>query len=143
MIPSVRVEIRHQSFVPWQELEAWDGTAAASSVFLGRVRPTTMHGEPLDALELEHYPGLSEQRIEAAAMVLLRDHSASAVLVLHRVGLLRPGELIVLVAVQADRRGAAQRCSAALLEELKHEAPFWKREWCDGQGTWLSANTSL
>ena len=49
----------------------------------------------------------------------------------------------MLVAVQADRRGAAQRCSAALLEQLKHQAPFWKREWCAGQGTWLEANTPL
>ena len=64
-------------------------------------------------------------------------------LVLHRVGKLAPGEPIVLVAVQADRRGAALRCSAALLEQLKHQAPFWKREWCAGQGTWLAANTPL
>ena len=64
-------------------------------------------------------------------------------MVLHRVGRLAPGEPIVLVAVQADRRGAAQRCSAALLEQLKHQAPFWKREWCAGQGAWLAANTPL
>ena len=74
---------------------------------------------------------------------LQQEHGAGAILVLHRVGKLAPGEPIVLVAVQADRRGAAQRCSAALLEQLKHQAPFWKREWCAGQGTWLEANTPL
>jgi molybdopterin synthase catalytic subunit len=64
-----------------------------------------------------------------------------AVLVLHRHGRLSPGEPIVLVAVAADRRGQALRCGQELLEALKHEAPFWKREWCDGRGTWLQGNT--
>ena len=82
---------------------------------------------------------------DAAAMAqrLQQEHRTGPILVLHRVGKLAPGEPIVLVAVQADRRGAAQRCSAALLEQLKHQAPFWKREWCAGQGTWLEANTPL
>jgi molybdopterin synthase catalytic subunit len=73
----------------------------------------------------------------------LQHHGATRVLVLHRVGTLLPGELIVLVAVEADRRGCAQRCCSDLLEALKHQAPFWKREWFSGQGTWLSGNTPL
>ena len=77
------------------------------------------------------------------AQRLQQEHRTGPILVLHRVGKLAPGEPIVLVAVQADRRGAAQLCSAALLEQLKHQAPFWKREWCAGQGTWLEANTPL
>jgi molybdopterin synthase catalytic subunit len=77
------------------------------------------------------------------AQRLQHEHRVGPILVLHRVGRLAPGDPIVLVAVQADRRGAAQRCSAALLEHLKHQAPFWKREWCAGQGTWLAENTPL
>ena len=77
------------------------------------------------------------------AQRLQQEHGVGPVLVIHRVGRLPPGEPIVLVAVQADRRGAAQRCSADLLEELKHGAPFWKREWCGDQGTWLTGNTPL
>ena len=140
---SIRVEIRSDRLDPWRELQAWDGDAAAQAVFVGRVRGTAMDGRPLQALELEHYPGLCEQLITAMALQLQREHRAGPILVLHRVGKLAPGEPIVLVAVQADRRGAAQRCSAALLEQLKHQAPFWKREWCAGQGTWLEANTPL
>ena len=121
----------------------WGGDSAAVAVFVGRVRATAMDGQPLQALELEHYPGLCERQIRAMAEQLQRHHGAGAMLVLHRVGRLVPGEAIVLVAVQADRRGTAQRCSAALLEQLKHQAPFWKREWCAGQGTWLAANTPL
>ena len=139
----IHVEIRLAGFDPWQELAQWSGHEAAAAVFVGRVRSTAMDGRPLQALELEHYPGLCERQITRMAVQLQREHGAGAMLVLHRVGRLIPGEPVVLVAVQADRRGAAQRCSAALLEQLKHHAPFWKREWCAGQGTWLAANTPL
>ena len=139
----IHVEIRLAGFDPWQELGQWSGHAAAAAVFVGRVRSTAMDGRPLQALELEHYPGLCERQITRMAVQLQREHGAGAMLVLHRVGRLIPGEPIVLVAVQADRRGAAQRCSAALLEQLKHHAPFWKREWCADQGIWLEENTPL
>lgn len=139
----IRVEVRAEAFDPWREMGHWGGDSAAVAVFVGRVRATAMDGQPLQALELEHYPGLCERQIRAMAEQLQRHHGAGAMLVLHRVGRLVPGEPIVLVAVQADRRGTAQRCSAALLEQLKHQAPFWKREWCAGQGTWLAANTPL
>ena len=139
----IRVEVRAEAFAPWREMGHWSSDSAAVAVFVGRVRATAMDGRPLQALELEHYPGLCERQISAMAEQLQRHHGAGAMLVLHRVGRLVPGEPIVLVAVQADRRGTAQRCSAALLEQLKHQAPFWKREWCAGHGTWLAANTPL
>ena len=139
----IQVEIRTTSFDPWQELMCWGGEPAAVAVFVGRVRPTTMDGRSLQALELEHYPGLCERQIATMAKRLQRQHGAGAVLVLHRVGLLYPSEPIVLVAVESDRRGTAQRCSVELLEELKHRAPFWKKEWCNDQGTWLVENTPL
>ncbi|QNI95890.1 molybdenum cofactor biosynthesis protein E (molydbopterin converting factor large subunit) [Synechococcus sp. A15-127] len=131
------------AFDPWQELSVWGGHAAASAVFIGRVRAMAMDGRVLQALELEHYPGLCERLLEAIAERLRQTHAADRVLVLHRVGRLSPGEPIVLVAVEADHRGPAQRCAADLLEELKHRAPFWKREWCGDQGVWLNSNTSL
>ena len=140
---TVQVEIRMAAFDPWQELSVWGGHAAASAVFIGRVRATAMDGCVLQALELEHYPGLCERLLEAMAERLRQTHAAERVLVLHRVGRLSPGEPIVLVAVEADHRGPAQRCAADLLEELKHRAPFWKREWCGDQGVWLNSNTSL
>ena len=52
----------------------------------------------------------------------------------HRVGRILPGEAIVPVAVSAERRGRAQRCAQELLERLKHDAPFWKRESSCGEG---------
>ena len=140
---AIQIELRAQPFDPWHELRGWGGDAAASAVFVGRVRGTAMDARPLQALEIEHYPGLCERRLREIAVDLQREHAVGAVLVLHRVGRMQPGDPIVLVAVEADRRGAAQRCTTALLEALKHSAPFWKREWCGDQGTWLNGNTSL
>lgn len=140
----VRVDILAQSFQPWNALDQWHDAAPAHAVFLGSVRSEAHDGQPLDYLEISHYPGLSERCIKEEAERLLRHHKADAVMVLHRVGLLPPGEPIVLVAVSADRRGAAQRCCQAVLEMLKHEAPFWKREWrSDGSSEWLTDNTPL
>ena len=140
---SIQVQIRPDAFSAFDALEGWSGAAAASAVFLGRVRPQTLDGEPLQALELQHYPGFCERQLLQLAREQLQYHGAMRALVVHRVGTLLPGELIVLVAVEADRRGSAQRCCGDLLEALKHQAPFWKREWCSDQGTWLSGNTPL
>ena len=140
---SIQVQIRPDAFSAFHALEGWSGAAAASAVFLGRVRPQTLDGEPLQALELQHYPGFCERQLLQLAREQLQHHGAMRALVVHRVGTLLPGELIVLVAVEADRRGGAHRCCSDLLEALKHQAPFWKREWCSDQGTWLSGNTPL
>jgi molybdopterin synthase catalytic subunit len=149
MHPLVRLQA--VPFEPLEELAAWQkvlvgrtcGAAAAECQFIGRVRGTTASGAPLEALELEHYPGMTETRLHEIAAEGARRHGAEAVLLVHRVGRILPGEAIVLVAVAADRRGAAQRCCQEMLEALKHEAPFWKREWSGGRGTWLTGNTPL
>lgn len=139
-----------QDFQPLAALDGWHqclqdgaGSAAAEAMFIGRVRAVTSGGEPVRALELEHYPGMTEQQILQLGGELLVAHGARCALVHHRVGLVQPGAAIVLVAVQADRRGMAQRCCQAMLEALKHDAPFWKREWCGDKGIWLEGNTPL
>jgi molybdopterin synthase catalytic subunit len=115
----------------------------AEAHFLGRVRPVSADGGPLEALELEHYPGMTETQITSLASAVAALHGLLAVRVDHRVGRMLPGETIVLVAVAADRRGPAQRGGRELLEALKHEAPFWKREWSGGVGRWVEGNTPL
>jgi molybdopterin synthase catalytic subunit len=144
--PPIVVELLEAPFQPLERLAAWQRdreVSAAESHFIGRVRPTTASGEPLEALELEHYPGMTQAQLLALAEACAARHGAGAVLVAHRVGRVRPGEAIVLVAVQADRRGPALRCVQELLEDLKHHAPFWKREWSAGRGTWVAGNTPL
>ncbi|MEB3105398.1 MAG: molybdenum cofactor biosynthesis protein MoaE [Cyanobacteriota bacterium] len=130
----------------WQAELAQQGIAshAATSLFIGRVRPHASDGTPLAALELEHYPGMTERQLQQLAEHCCRRHGVRSGLIAHRIGRMLPGEPIVLVAVGADRRGPAQSCCQELLEALKHDAPFWKREWhADGTGTWLSGNTPL
>jgi len=146
-----RSEVRLLSspFEPLEQLAAWqvrlgsDGATAAQGHFIGRVRETTADGTALEALELEHYPGMTEAQLEAIAADGAARHGVAALLVLHRVGRIAPGEAIVLVAVAADRRGPCLRCLQDVLETLKHDAPFWKREWSGGTGTWVTGNTPL
>lgn len=149
--PTIEVSLHPETLRPGALLEAWQRQAAvdsadapaATSVFIGRVRPLTAGGMPLDALELEHYPGMTEAELTRLATASAHRHPVRAVGVGHRVGSVAPGEAIVVVAVMADRRGPAQRCCQEVLEALKHEAPFWKREWSAGVGTWVAGNTPL
>ncbi len=146
----LEVQLHPEAFEPPEVLAGWQarltalqGAAAAESLFIGRVRGINAAGEPIEALELEHYPGMTEACLLALAESCGLGHGVAAVLIRHRIGRVLPGQAIVLVAVSADRRGPAQRCGQELLEALKHEAPFWKREWSGGRGTWLTGNTPL
>jgi molybdopterin synthase catalytic subunit len=147
----VSVSLHSDPISPWQQLEQWQAQLAgapgeppaATSLFIGRVRGTTAAGAPLDALELEHYPGMTEAQLQRLATACARRHPVKAVMVRHRVGLVLCGDAIVVVAVLADRRGPAQRCCQELLEALKQDAPFWKREWSSGVGEWVPGNTPL
>jgi molybdopterin synthase catalytic subunit len=125
------------------ELAAAGELPPAEAHFLGRVRGVTANGDRLDALELEHYPGMTEAQITRLANATAASHGLLSVRIEHRIGRMLPGETIVLVAVAADRRGPAQRGGRELLEALKHEAPFWKREWSGGVGRWVEGNTPL
>lgn len=106
--------------------------------FVGAVRP-----EPgLEALRLEHYPGMTEREIarhidEAAARWPLH-----AAIVIHRVGELRPGEPIVLVAIAAEHRREAFAACEFLMDHLKTKAPFWKEERLQNGSHWVAAKSS-
>ncbi len=145
------IQLEAEPFEPLSALVEWHQVLAArlgippaaESHFVGRVRPSGANDAPLTALELEHYSGMTEACIASLAAAAAGQHGATAVLVKHRIGLVLPGDAIVLVAVAADRRGPAQRCGQELLEALKHDAPFWKREWSQGVGRWIMGNTPL
>ena len=104
--------------------------AGAVVSFSGRVR-----GGSVTALELEHYPGMTERSIEAMIGSAARRWPVLAVQVVHRVGTLAPGETIVWLAVAAAHRAAAFSAAEYLMDYLKIAAPFWKRER-DASGTW-------
>ncbi len=148
----LRIDLHAEAFAPLHCLEQWQNHlaaqghsgSAAEALFIGRVRGNAADGTPLAALELEHYPGMTEAQLQRLAEASGQRHGARSCLIQHRIGRVLPGEAIVLVAIGADRRGPAQRCCQELLEALKHEAPFWKREWrTDGSSAWITGNTTF
>jgi molybdopterin synthase catalytic subunit len=107
--------------------------------FTGVVRRENV-GKPLEAMTLEHYPGMTEaelQRVEAEAA---RRWPLQASLIVHRVGRLVPGDNIVLVVTASAHRQAAFDAAAFLMDYLKTRAPFWKKEvGVDGAEHWVDA----
>ena len=138
----VQIHVTDRSFEPLQVLAAWPGDGAASTHFIGRVRPTGADGRALCGLWLEHYPAMTAAMLQRICDGERQRYGASHVLVWHRVGTVAIGDAIVLVAVAADHRGAAMEACRAVLEQLKHRAPFWKKEcWVEGGGRWVPGNT--
>jgi molybdopterin synthase catalytic subunit len=98
----------------------------------------------LAALELEHYPGMAEAEIARIAEQAIDRWPITGITAIHRVGKIKPGENIVLVAAASPHRDAAFNSAAFLMDFLKSDAPFWKKEWRkDGrEGEWVSAKES-
>jgi molybdopterin synthase catalytic subunit len=132
------VTIQPQDFDTGAEvavLHAGDDGVGAVVSFVGTVR-----GGGIAAMELEHYPGMTERAIEAMADEAMRRFGLRAARVVHRIGRLEPGEQIVLVAVSARHRHAAFQGCEFLMDYLKTQAPFWKKEHGAGGGAqWVDA----
>ncbi len=104
--------------------------------FTGVVRDTA--GD-LHAMEIEHYPGMTTKAITAIATEAMARWSLADVLVIHRHGVLKPGEVIMMVATASAHRAAAFEAADYLMDYLKSRAPFWKKETTDGGATWVAA----
>jgi molybdopterin synthase catalytic subunit len=129
------------SNAPIDAAAAWgsmaDPRVGAVASFLGLVRDAT---GSLQALELEHYPGMTEAAIEAMIDSAQARFSLHAARVWHRVGRLAVGEPIVLVLTASPHRQAALDGCAYLMDYLKTQAPFWKKEHrSDGHTEWVAA----
>jgi len=105
----------------------------AVATFTGIVRADDGVGE----LELEHYPGVTERALTGLAQEALRRWSLAGATVVHRVGPMQPGERIVFVAAAAAHRAAALEACAFLIDRLKTDAPFWKRERRGDEARWV------
>ena len=95
----------------------------------------------LEALELEHYPGMAEEAIGRVAADAAERWPLDALTVVHRHGRIRPGGNIVLVAAASRHRDAAFEAARFVMDYLKTDAPFWKKEWLKGggEGEWVNA----
>jgi molybdopterin synthase catalytic subunit len=123
-------------------LRAGDLGVGAVVAFVGTVREwQAAQGQPADQIgfELEHYPGMTERSIATFMAQARRRFDVRGLRVIHRVGPLALGDHIVLVAVSSAHRHAAFECAEFLMDWLKTEAPFWKKETVAGQGTWVEA----
>lgn len=129
---------------PWAELAAHPGprpgASGATAVFVGTMRDFNQ-GEAVAGMTLEHYPDMTLRHLERIAAEARARWTLDDVLVVHRHGLLGPGDPIVLVAAWAAHRGAALEACRYLIEELKHRAPFWKKEIVPGGERWVARNT--
>jgi molybdopterin synthase catalytic subunit len=122
-------------------LRAGDLGVGAVASFVGTVR-TQSDGSTVTALELEHYPGMTEKAIEAMIDEAQRRFDIRAARVVHRVGRMLPGEQIVLVAVTSAHRGQAFQACEFLMDYLKTQAPFWKKESGPEGERWVDARVA-
>ncbi|MBB3346316.1 molybdenum cofactor biosynthesis protein MoaE [Sphingomonas sp. BK069] len=116
------------------ELEVLERDGAVAS-FTGLVRGD----DGVATLELEHYPGATETALERLAAAASARWSLTAATIVHRVGAMAPGERIVFVGTCAPHRCAALEACAYLIDRLKTDAPFWKRETVNGASRWVEA----
>lgn len=120
---------------------AGDTAAGGVCVFIGRVREFA-HGAALQAMTLEHYPGMTERQLQALDAEAQRRWLLEKALIIHRYGRLLPGEAIVLVVTAAAHREAAFDACRFLIDCLKTTAPFWKAEETAAGSRWVDARAA-
>ena len=144
---TARVSIQTSDFNLADEiatLRGHDQRVGAVCSFTGTVRGgyEGNNGPPVLSMELEHYPGMTEKAIEAMIDEAHRRFDIYGARVVHRVGLLQPADQIVLVAVTSAHRGQSFQACEFLMDYLKTQAPFWKKERTPQGARWVDARVS-
>ena len=125
-----------------EQLTAGRTDIGAIVTFTGTVRGVA-NGQPMTAMLLEHYPGMTEAELERVEAEAHRRWPLQASTVIHRYGALQPGDNIVLVVAASAHRHAAFEAAAFLMDYLKSSAPFWKKEMlAAGESRWVDARES-
>ena len=139
-----RVSIQTDDFDVSAEIKALrtgDPGVGAVCVFVGTVRDHS-EGTQVSALTLEHYPGMTEASIESMIDEAMARFDVLGARVIHRVGALQPQDQIVLVAVTSAHRGQSFQACESLMDYLKTQAPFWKKENTPTGAQWVDARVS-
>jgi molybdopterin synthase catalytic subunit len=125
-------------------LRGQDWGVGAVASFVGTVRDRSSPGaaDTVSAMELEHYPGMTERAIEAMIDQAIQRFDIRAARVVHRVGSLSVGDQIVLVVVASAHRGQAFAACEFLMDYLKTQAPFWKKETTAEGSRWVDARVA-
>lgn len=122
-------------------LRANDKRVGAVCGFIGTVRDRN-DGQSVSSMELEHYPGMTEKAIKAMIDEAFMRFDIYAARVIHRVGLLQPLDQVVMVAVTSSHRGESFKACEFLMDYLKTQAPFWKKEQTPEGARWVDARSS-
>ena len=141
---TARVSIQTEDFNVADEiaaLRAGDKGVGAVCTFIGTVRDRN-DGDAVSAMELEHYPGMTEKAIEVMIDEAFKRFKINGARVIHRVGPLQPLDQIVLVAVTSAHRGESFQACEFLMDYLKTQAPFWKKEKTRAGERWVDARVS-
>ena len=145
-LSSARVAIQTADFDLSREIKALrdsDPRVGAVCSFVGTVRDRTAGtAGSISSMELEHYPGMTEKAIEAMIDQAQQRFDILGARVIHRVGLLQPLDQIVLVAVTSAHRGESFQACEFLMDYLKTQAPFWKKEQTPDGARWVDARVS-
>jgi molybdopterin synthase catalytic subunit len=139
-----RVTIQAEDFDVAAEIAALrrdDAGVGAVCSFVGTVRDRN-DGSTVSGMELEHYPGMTEKAIEQMIDEAFRRFDIRAARVIHRVGPLQVRDQIVLVAVTSSHRGESFRACEFLMDYLKTQAPFWKKESTPAGERWVDARVA-
>ena len=123
------------------ELRAGFPKIGAVVSFVGTVRDLN-EGEQVAEMELEHYPGMTEKALEDIVTQARARWDLFDALIIHRVGHLKPLDQIVLVAVTSAHRGEAFAACEFIIDYLKIQAPFWKKEQTPQGARWVDARVS-
>ena len=144
-----RVRIQTEDFdvgAELADLRAGDLRVGAVCSFVGTVRDTRaitgVDGDEIRSMELEHYPGMTEKAIEAMIDEAHQRFDFYEARVIHRIGLLQLADQIVFVAVTSAHRGESFKACEFLMDYLKTQAPFWKKEQTPQGAQWVDARVS-
>lgn len=137
------ISIQTEDFDTGAEIRALSGKGRTGAVvsFTGLVRDLASHGA-VTAIELEHYPAMTAKSLQAIADQAAARWPLLGIRIIHRIGYLAAGEQIVLVVVASAHRQAAFDAAAFIMDFLKSRAPFWKKEYVNGEGHWVDAKES-
>ena len=135
----IRISVDHAPIELIHEVAALEERGAgAVATFTGLVRGD----DGVTALELEHYPGATEGALAELAETAMTRWSLLGVTIVHRVGAMVPGDRIVFVGAAAAHRREALDACAYLIDRLKTDAPFWKRETRGSKARWVEARAT-
>ena len=141
------IKIVETVFDPFFEIQnvqtqlALNGKFGATSIFIGTMRDFN-EGDEVRAMTLEHYDGMTQKQLEKVMAIAKEKWGILDALIVHRVGDILPNEPIVVISVWSAHRADAFDACRYIMEELKSNAPFWKRETLiSNQTRWVLKNT--